>query len=101
MDEISVLLAQSGLRREMLLARAIAQMQSINAVVQVYLRSATINIPNDAEAEPMTTPTGDMGVDTISLDTTTMGIADTVPEYHASDNGLLERNLCSSETKHE
>ena len=100
-DELSILLAQSGLRRVKLLARALAQMQSINADVQVYLRSATINIPNDAEAEPMTPPTQDMGVDTRSLDTTTIGIADALPEYHASDNGFLERNLCSSETKHE
>ena len=42
-----------------------------------------------------------MGVDPISLDTTTMGIADTLPEYHAGDNGLRERNLYSSDTKNE
>ena len=35
MDEISALLARSGLRREKLLAGALAQMQSINADVQV------------------------------------------------------------------
>ena len=62
MDEISVLLAQSGLRRKKLLARVLAQMQSINADVRIHLRSATINFPSDAEAEPMTTPTKDMGV---------------------------------------
>ena len=101
MDEISVLLAQSGLRREKLLARALAQMQSINANVQIHLRSATINIPSDAEAEPMTPPTKDTGVDPISLDTTTMNIADTLPKYHASDNRLRERNLYSSDTKKE
>ena len=101
MDEISVLLAQSGLRREKLLAGALAQMQSINADVQVHLRSATVNIPNDAEAEPMTPPTKDMGVDPISLDTTTMSIADILPEYPAGDNGLLERNLYSGDTKNE
>ena len=49
----------------------------------------------------MTPPTQDMGVDTIPLDTTTMGIADTLPKYPAGDNGFLEGNLCSSETKHE
>ena len=65
MEEISVLLAQSGLRRENLLARALAQMQLISADVQVHLRSATMNIPNDAAAEPVTPPTGDMGVDPI------------------------------------
>ena len=56
MDEVSVWLAQSEIRREKLLARVLAQMQSINANVQVHLRSATINIPNDAEAEPVTPP---------------------------------------------
>ena len=30
-----------------------------------------------------------------------MGIADTLPEYHAGDNGLRERNLYSSDTKYE
>ena len=44
-----------------------------------------------------------MGVDPISLDTTTMSIsiADTLPEYHAGDNRLRERNLYSSDTKNE
>ena len=36
-----------------------------------------------------------------SLDNTTMGIADTLPEYHAGDNGLRERNFYSSDTKNE
>ena len=101
MDEISVLLARSGLRREKLLARVLAQMQSINADVQIHLRSATINIPSDAEAEPMTPPTKDMGVDPISLNTSIMIIADTLPKYHAGDNRLRERNLYSSDTKNE
>ena len=85
------------------LAQAPAQMQSLKAVhfvgATVHFEGATINIPNDAEAEPMTPPTKDMGVDPIPLDTTTMGIADTLPAYHAGDNGLPERNLYSSETK--
>ena len=101
MDEISVLLAQSGLRRENLLARVLAQMQSINADVQIHLRSATINFPSDAEAEPMTPPTKDMGVDPKSLNTSNMIIADTLPEYHAGENRLRERNLYSSDTKNE
>ena len=103
MDKISVLLAQSGLRREKLLARVLAQMQSINADVQIHLRSATINFPSDTEAEPMTPPTKDMGVDPISLDTTTMSIsiAETLPKNHAGDNRLRERNLYSSDTKNE
>ena len=83
MDEISDFLEQSTLCREKLLA----QMQ--------------INISDDVKSEPLTPPTKDMGVDPISLDTTTMGIADTLPEYHAGDNGLRERNLYSSDTKNE
>ena len=101
MDELSILLAQSEIRREKLLARVLAQLQSINADVPIHLRSATINISNDAEAEPITQPTKDMEVDPIFLDTTTMCIADTLPEYHAGDNGLRERNLYSSDTKNE
>ena len=42
-----------------------------------------------------------MGVDPTSLDSTSVGIADTLPEYHAGDNGLRERNLYSSDTKNE
>ena len=59
MDEISVFLAQRGLRREKLLAGALEQLQSISAVV--HFESATINIPNDSEVEPMTPLTKDMG----------------------------------------
>ena len=97
MDEISVFLAQSTLRREKLLA----QIQAINAEVQIHLRNADINISNCVESEPLTPPTKDRGVDPTPLDTTTVGIADTLPEYHADDNGLRERNLYSSDTKSE
>ena len=76
-------------------------MQSINAEVQAHLRNADINVSNDVKSEPLTPPTKDMGVDPISLDTTTMGIADTLPEYHAGNNGLRECNLYSSDTKNE
>ena len=101
MDEMSIFLAQSTLRREKLLARALAQMQSINAEVQIHLRNADINISNCVESEPLTPPTKDRGVDPTPLDTTTMCIADTLPEYHAGDNGLRERNLYSSDTKNQ
>ena len=97
MDEMSIFLAQGTLRREKLLA----QMQSINAELQAHLTNADINVSNDVKSEPLTPPTKDMGVDPISLDTTTMGIADTLPEYHADDKGLRERNLHSSDTKNE
>ena len=101
MDEISIFLAQSTLRREKPLARALAQMQSINAEVQIHLRNADINISNCVESEPLTPPTKDRGVDPTPLETTTVGIADTLPEYHAGDSGLRERNLYSSDTKSE
>ena len=44
-------------------------------------------------------PTRDMGVDPISLNTTTMGIVDTSPNFHADGNGLLDGNPCISDTK--
>ena len=76
MDEISDFLKQSTLCQEKLLA----QMQ--------------INISDAVESEPLTPPTKDMGVDPISLDTTTiciaLCIAETLAECHADDNGLRE-----------
>ena len=99
MDELSILLTQSDLRREKLLARELAELQSIS--VAAHFESATINIPNDSEVEPMTPPTKDMGVDPMFLDTTTMGIADTLPIYHLADYGLLEGNPCTSDTEDE
>ena len=76
MDELSILLTQSDLRRDKLLARALAQLQSIS--VAVNFETATINTPYDTEVEPMTPPTKHMGVDPMFLDTTTMGISDTL-----------------------
>ena len=99
MDELSILLTQSDLRREKLLARALAQLQSIS--VAAHFESATINIPNDSEVEPMIPPTKDMGVDPMFFDTTTMGIADTLPIYHLAVYGLLEGNPCTSDTEDE
>ena len=90
MCELSILLVQSDLRREKFLARAVAQLQSISAAV--HFESATVNFPNDSEVEPKTPPTKDMGVDPMFLDTTTMGITDTLPNYHTTDYGLLEGN---------
>ena len=94
-DEISDFLEQSTLCQEKLLARAIAR-----ALAQMQ-----INISDAVDQEPLTPPTKDMGVDPISLDTTTiciaLCIAETLAEYHADDNGLRERNLYSSDTKNE
>ena len=83
MDEISIFLAQSDLRREKLLAQALAKLQSISTAV--HFEKATIPIPSDADTEPMTPPTKDMVVDPMFLNTTTMGMADTLPIYHTSD----------------
>ena len=58
-DKLSILLTQSDLRREKFLARALAQVQSISTAD--HFESATINIPNDSEVEPMTPPTKSMG----------------------------------------
>ena len=99
MDEISILLAQSDLRREKLLARALAQLQSISTAV--HFESATIPIPNDTETEPMTPPTKDMGEDPILLDTATMGMADTLSIYPTAEYGLPEGNPCSSDSNDE
>ena len=90
------MLAQSDLGREKLLARALAQLQSLSAAV--YFKIATVYIPNNAEAEP---PTKDMAVDPIFLHTTTKGIADTLSICHTAEFGLLEGNPCSSDTKDE
>ena len=95
MDEISILLAQSDLRRENLLARA----QSLSAAV--HFESATFNIPNDAEVEPLTPRTNDIGVDPMFLEFTTMGIANIIPIYHTADYEFLEGNPCSSDVKDE
>ena len=99
MDELSILMTQSDLRRKKLLARALAQLQSISAAV--HFESATVNIPNDSEVDPMTPPTKVMGVDPMFFDTTTLGITDTLHIYHTTDYGMLEGNPCTSDTKDE
>ena len=98
-NEKSVLLAQNDLRTQKLLARALAQLPSISAAV--HFESVTINIPNDSEVEPTTPPTKDNGVDPIFLDTTTMGIAYTLPVYHTADYVLFKGNPCSSDRNDE
>ena len=49
MDELSILLAQSDLRRDKLLPRALAQLQSMSAAV--HFENATINIPDNADTK--------------------------------------------------
>ena len=65
----------------------------------VVLESATTKLLNDTKIELMTAPTKDLVVDTISSKNTTMGIANTSPVDHTSDDGLLERNPCTSDKK--
>ena len=89
------------------LAQVVAQVQARSAAtpshqqVLVVLETPTVIIWNDTILESVIPPARDMGVDPISLDTTTMGIADTLLVYHADDNGLLEGNPCTSDTKDE
>ena len=90
-------MTQSDLRRAKLIARALRQLQSISAAV--HFESATINIPNNADIEPMTPPTKDMGVDPKLLYTTTKVITDTLYFHHTADYGLLEDNSFSSDVK--
>ena len=99
LDELSTFLAQSDLRREKLLARALAQLPSISKAV--HFDCASIPIPNDAYTEAMTPPTKEMVVDPMFLDTTTMGMADTLPIYHTAAYRMLERNPCSSDSNDE
>ena len=94
--EISVL----SVFKKSLLDRPLAQFQSISAAAAPF-KCATIYIPNNTEVEQMTPPTKDMEVDPLFLDSTTMGIADTLPIYHTAGCGLLEGNPCSSDVKDE
>ena len=85
---------------------ALPQMQAMYATIPMKrqqpaaLNSATSKLPNDTKIEPMTASARDMGVDPISV-VTTMGIVDTLPTYQADDNGLLEGDPCTSDTKDE
>ena len=49
-----------------------------------------IKLPNDTDVELQ------MGVYTMSLNNTTMGMANTSPVHLTTDNGLLERRRCTS-----
>ena len=85
---------------------ALTQMQAMCATIPMHqqellvLKNATDIISNDI-LESVIPPARDMGVDPFSLDNTTMGISDTLPIYLADDNGLLEGNPCTKDTKDE
>ena len=95
MDEVSVSLVQSEIRREKMLALVLAQMQTMNSGLQrpVHIKTVTVNY---SEREPMTPPAKDMTIDPTSLDFTTMAIDDQLPEYP-----IGESNPCSSDTRND
>ena len=68
---------------------------------ETTISANAITISKDTILESVMPPARDMRVDPISLDTTTMGIADTLPIYHADDNELLEGNPFTSDAKDE
>ena len=82
-----------------MLARALAQLQSISTAV--HFESATKPIQNNADTESMTPPTKYIVVDPMFLDITTMAMADTLRIYHTADFGLPEGNPCSSDSNDE
>ena len=76
----------------------IAASNSMHRQDFVVLESAVTKIPNDTTIEPLTLPKIDVAVHTLSLNKTTMGIANTSPVDHTADESLLERNFCTSDT---
>ena len=87
------------------LAGVLALMQAtsvatpVNQQESVVLESALTKLPNDTKEEQMTTPTQNKGVDRISLNNTTMGIAKTSPVDHSAVGGLLESNHGTDDTQ--
>ena len=67
----------------------------------VVLKSASTKSSDDTKVELMTVLTHDMGVDTVSLNNTTMGMANTSPMDYNADSGLLDRNPGIVEIKDE
>ena len=89
--------------------KALTQMEAMRATnpmqhqEPVVRESATTKLSNDSKIEPMTAPTRNLAPtrDTISWNNTTMGVANTSPVDHIADDGLIERNPCTSDTKSE
>ena len=92
---------------ENVLARVLAQTQVTSDATPrhqqepVVLEDATTKLPNDIMVKPMTAPTQDVGVGTISLNNATMGMAITSPGDHTPRGGLLESNHGTDDTKDE
>ena len=82
--------------------KALTQMQAMCATIPMQqqdlmaLESATTQLPNNSKR---TAPTRDLVVDAKPLNNTTIGIANTSIVAHTADDGLLERNPCTSDTK--
>ena len=55
----------------------------------VVLESVTTELPTDSKIEPMTAPITELMVEKISLNKTTMGIANTSPVDDTADDVLL------------
>ena len=87
--------------------KALTQMQAMYATTPshqqepVFLKNVTTKLSNYTKVEPITAPTIDEVADAISLNNTTIGIANASPVGHTADDGLLERNPCTSDTKRE
>ena len=84
--------------------KALTQIQAMCAtspMQQVVRESATTKLSNDTKVGPMTAPTIDEVADAISLNNTTIGIANASPVDYIADDGLLKRNPCTNDTKSE
>ena len=75
------------------LAPVLAQVQAMSAAAPLHqqepvvLQSAKTKLPDDTRIEPMTAPTKDMVVDTMSLNNTVMCMANTSPVDRTADDG--------------
>ena len=67
----------------------------------MFHENVTTKLSNDTKVEPITAPTIDEVAHAISLNNTTIGIANASSMGHTADDGLLERNPCTSDTKNE
>ena len=83
----------------------LTQMQAMGATTPshqqelVFLKSVPTKLSNNTKVEPMTALTIDEAADAISFNNTTIANASSVG--HTADDGLLKRNLCTSDTKSE
>ena len=90
-----------------ILPQSVTQLQatsvalSMNQQGSVVLESAITKLPNGTKVELMTTSTQNMGVDTISLNNTTMGIITMSPVDRNADCGLIESNPGADDSKDE